>query len=257
MTVIVPVDFSPQSINAASFAAQMLTGVYGADLLLYHLYLEEKDEATIIKNLQKIKDTLLNSSIVKIRYIAEKGVGLIHSLSQLTNKEDASLVVMSVSDRVKIFEDSYSLQMMNESNCPVMVIPYGYMYNDVRRVALASDFKQVNKTIPLARVKNILNIFRAELHIVHVNPEIYISLNEELLEQRKQLAEMFHEYEPQFHFITTTNFTESLDQFIDDKNIDLVLTFPRRHSYLSTLIKGTNTQKLVYKNSVPVLAAHE
>ena len=44
MTVIVPLDFSAQSINAASFASQMLDGFYDADLLLYHLYLDENEE---------------------------------------------------------------------------------------------------------------------------------------------------------------------------------------------------------------------
>jgi nucleotide-binding universal stress UspA family protein len=257
MTVIVPVDFSAQSINAASFAAQMLTGIYGADLLLYHLYLEESEEAEVIKNLQKIKDTLQRNSIVKIRYIAEKGTGVVFSVSSLINKEDASLVVMSVSDRVKFFEDSYSLQMMAQSTCPVMVIPYGYMYSDVKTVALASDFKDVDRTIPLEKVKKVLSIFHPHLHIVHVNPGIHVAIDEELREQRNKLEEMFQEFNPEFHFLTTTSFSDSIDQFIDDKNVDLVLTFPRKHSYLNTLIKGTNTQKLVYKNSVPVLAAHE
>jgi nucleotide-binding universal stress UspA family protein len=176
MTVIVPVDFSPQSINAAAFAANMLNGVYEAELLLYHLYFTESEEPEVIKNLQKIKDKLAENSLVKTRTIAEKGTGLVYSLSRLVNKEDASLLVMSVSDRVKIFEDSYSLQMMNESDCPVLVIPYGYMYTEVKTVALASDFKNVDKTIPLAKVKKILQIFRPQLHIVHVNPEIYVSL---------------------------------------------------------------------------------
>jgi len=257
MTVIVPVDFSAQSINAASFASKMLTGIYGADLVLYHLYLNASEEKNVIENLQKIKDALLGSSIVKIRCLAEKGNGLVYYLTRLINKKDASLVVMSVSDRVKFFEDSYSLQMMAQSSCPVMVIPYGYFYNDIKTVALASDFKDVDKTIPLSKVKKVLDIFRPQLHIVHVNPKIYVTLNDELQDQRNQLAEMFNDYHPEFHFITTSNFAESLDQFISDKEVDLVLTFPRKHSYLSTLIKGTNTQKLVYKNVVPVLAAHE
>ena len=257
MTVIVPLDFSAQSINAASFASQMLDGVTDTDLLLYHLYLNEEEEKKVVNNLQKVKETLQNSSDVKIRTIAEKGTGLVHSLSFLIKKEDASLVVMSVSDRVKIFEDSYSLQMMNESTCPVMVIPYGYMYNEVRAIALASDFKEVDKTIPVAKVKKVLNVFNAQLYIVHVNPEIYVSLDEDLLKQRHELQEMFQEFRPEFHFITTFDFSESLERFIEDHNIDLVLTFPRRHSYLHAMIKGTNTQKLVYKNSVPVLAVHE
>lgn len=257
MTVIVPVDFSPQSINAASFASKMLTGVYGADLVLYHLYLTDGEAPDVVQNLQKIKEALLRSSIVKIRCLAEKGAGLVYSLAKLVNQQDAGLVVMSVSDRVKLFEDSYSLQMMAQSTCPVMVIPYGYMYSDVRTVALASDFKDVDKTVPLTKVKNVLRLFQPKLHVVHVNPNIYVSLTDEQARQRKQLAEMFAEYQPDFHFINTENFAESLDRFIEDKNVDLVLTFPRRHSYLTTLIKGTNTQKLVYRNNVPVLAAHD
>lgn len=257
MTVIVPLDFSPQSINAASFAAQMLTGVYGADLLLYHLYLRDDEEAQVLENLQKVKEALQANSIVKIRCTAEKGAGFVGALSHLIAKQDASLVVMSVSDRVKIFEDSYSLQMMSQSACPVLVIPYGYMYSDVKTVVLTSDFKDVGKTIPVEKVKRVLELFTPQLHILHVNPEIYVSLSEELEEQRRVLAEMFAAYRPEFHFLTTNNFAESLDRFITDKNVDLVLTFPRKHSYFASLLRGTNTQKLVYSNSVPVLAAQE
>lgn len=257
MNIIVPVDFSAQSINAAAFASKMLTGTYGNTLVLYHMYQDENDEPTVMQHMQKLKEGLRNSSIVKITYTAEKGTKLVESLTRFLHKEDAGLVVMSVSDREKLFEDSYSLQMMSQSSCPVMVIPYGYMYDDVRRVALASDFKEVDKTVPLEKVKKILNLFRPQLHIVNVDPEIYVSLTEEALEQRTKLQEMFREYDPEFYFISTMGFHEALEQFIEDKKIDLVLTFPRKHSFLSSVIRGTNTKKLVYKNIIPVLAAHE
>lgn len=257
MTIIIPLDFSPQSINAAAFAKQMLIDKYDTQIILYHLYVHDREQEEIMQNLEKVKDTLQYGCAARIKTIAEKGTGLVHSLALLINREDASLVVMSVSDRLKFFEDSYSLQMMNESKCPVLVIPYGYMYNEVRTVALASDFHEVTRTIPLERVKKVLDIFQPELHIIHVNPEIYVSLSEELLAQRAELAEMFREYNPEFHFITTSNFSESLDQFIADEKIDLVLIFPKKHSFLNSLIKETNTKKLVYKNSIPVLAAHD
>lgn len=257
MTILVPLDFSSQSINAASFAARMLSGVYGAKLVLYHLYPSDAEERAANERLEKVKAALLNNSPIQIRCVAEKGSGLVYSLTKLVNREDANLVVMSVSDRVKIFEDSYSLQMMAQSNCPVLVIPYGYLYTDVKSVVLASDFKDAARTIPAAKVKKLLDIFHPQLHIVHVNPEIYVSLTADLETERQHLEEMFGDYRPQFHFLTTNGFSESLERFIDDHSIDLVLTFPRKHSFLSSLIKGTNTKKLVYRNAVPVLAAHD
>lgn len=257
MTVIIPVDFSAQSINAASFASKMLTGAYGTELLLYHLHPEDADAVPAYRKLQKIKESLQQTSIIKIRCLAEKGTRLVDALCRLINKEDAGLVVMSVSDRVKLFEDSYSLQMMAQGNCPVMVIPYGYLYNDVRTVALASDFRDVDKTVPVAKVKKVLNLFRPKLHVVHISPQAYVSPNGELAAQRLQLEETFAEFGPEFHFISAANFTEGLERFIEDKSVDLVLTFPRKHGFFASLIKSTNTKKLVYKNAVPVLAAHE
>jgi hypothetical protein len=122
---------------------------------------------------------------------------------------------------------------------------------------LASDFKDVQNSIPIVPVKRVLGIFKADLHIVNINSEIYVSLSEEYLEQRKNMLEMFKEFHPEFYFITTYDFHETLRQFIDDKNIDLVLTFPRKHSFINNLIKGNNTKRLVFESSIPVLAAHE
>ena len=53
-----------------------------------------------------------------MRYQVEKGTDLVEALTRLIREENASLVVMSVSDRVKLFEDSYALQMMEQSDCP-------------------------------------------------------------------------------------------------------------------------------------------
>jgi hypothetical protein len=106
-------------------------------------------------------------------------------------------------------------------------------------------------------VKKVLNLFGPNLHIVNINSEIYVSLSEEYLEQRKLMLDMFKEFHPEFYFITTYDFHETLRQFIDDKNIDLVLTFPRKHSFINNLIKGNNTKKLVLESAIPVLAAHE
>jgi nucleotide-binding universal stress UspA family protein len=138
-----------------------------------------------------------------------------------------------------------------------MVIPPDARYHDIKNVALASDFNDVQNAIPIVPVKKILSLFRPSLHIVNINSEIYISLSEEYLEQRRIMQEMFQEFRPEFYFITTFDFHETLRQFIDDKSIDLVLTFPRKHSFINNLIKGNNTKRLVQESAVPVLAAHE
>ncbi len=257
MKVIVPVDFSDASKNAAEFAVQMLRGKGGARVILYHVYRAEADAVIAYKHLEWLKGTYELKHAAKVECRAEQGDDFINCLTRLVRFEDAGLVVMAVTDRHKIVAESFSLQMIAQGLCPVLVIPPGFAYKEVKNVAIACDFQNVAQVIPLAPVKKILELFQPSLHIVNVNSEIYISLDENDRTQKEALQEMFEEYRPEFHFINTYGFHESLRRFIADKNIDLELTFPRKHGFFNYLVKGTNTRKLVYEAEVPVLAAHE
>jgi hypothetical protein len=100
-------------------------------------------------------------------------------------------------------------------------------------------------------------MFKANLHVVNVNSEHYVALSEDFLQQRNQIHEMFREYNPEFYFITTYDFHEIINQFVSDKKIDMIITIPRSHSFIENLFKPSNTKKLVFESTVPVLAAHE
>lgn len=260
MNIIVPTDFSPVSLNAVRFAAQMLAGQYAATLILYHVYSSDKEAAEAKEKLSALRERVLEEVTVKIECLSEVGADFIECLERKVRYTNAALVVMAVNDKTKleqVISSSNSLRMIEKNLCPVLVIPQNARYHSIKNVALASDFKDVQNSIPLVPVKTVLNLFKPNLHIVNINSEIYVSLNEEYIGQRKWMQEVFSEFNPEFYFITTYDFHETLRQFIDDKNIDLVLTFPRKHSFINNLIKGNNTKKLVLESSIPVLAAHE
>ena len=79
-TVIVPVDFSETSDNAARYAAQLLTGHYGVDMILYHMYEKQSQANEVNKSLEKLKKELLVKSIVKISVFSEPGNDLVDEL---------------------------------------------------------------------------------------------------------------------------------------------------------------------------------
>ena len=53
--VIVPVDFSELSLNAAHYAVQLLNGHDIAEILLYHTYEKPEEEENHTENLEKLK----------------------------------------------------------------------------------------------------------------------------------------------------------------------------------------------------------
>ncbi|HEX2534621.1 MAG TPA: universal stress protein [Chitinophagaceae bacterium] len=260
MTVIVPTDFSQVANNAAQYAAQMLTGQYEARIVLYHVYERENEAEEVEKYLGKLKDQLAQSGIVKIETRCEESTDFIGSLDRLARHLDAQLVVMGITGKSRIeqvFLGSNTLKMVEKNACPVLIIPPSAQYTEVKNVAMATDLKDVETAVPVVPIKNVLDIFRPSLHIVNVNSDHYVSLTEEFLGQRAQLQDMFREYRPEFYFIGTYDLHETVQQFIIDKDIDLLVTVPRRHTLLSSFFKTSNTRRLVYESSIPILAAHE
>jgi len=147
--------------------------------------------------------------------------------------------------------------MVEKNVCPVLIIPASAQYMQIKNVALLSDFKNVESTIPFVPIKNILNLFHPSLHIINVNSEHYVSLTEEFMKERNRMMELFKEANPEFYFIGTFDLHETVQQFVNDKNIDMLITIPRHHSFFGSMFKGTNTKKLVYESAIPILAAHE
>src|SRR5215217_5185944 len=110
MNIIVPVDFTPISLNAAQFAARMLTGQYDVTMILYHAYEDEKAEVVIKQQLRDLKDRLLDDSIVKIETMAECSSDFIESLERKVRHFDADLVVMAITEKSRLE------QVINASN---------------------------------------------------------------------------------------------------------------------------------------------
>lgn len=260
MTVIVPTDFSATANNAALYSVKMLTGTYDVQLILYHVYEKSSDAASAEASLNKLKESLATEGIVKIESRIEQNSDFIESLDRFVRHSDAQLVVMGISSKSRleqVFFGSNTLKMVQRKSSPVMIIPPDAQYVETKNVALTSDFKDVQKSTPLVPIKNVLNLFRPALHIVNVDSDHYVSLTDEYLLQRAYLQDAFKEFNPEFYFIRMYDVHETIQQFILDKKIDLLITIPRQHSIFSTFFKSSTTKKLAYESAVPILAAHE
>lgn len=260
MTIIVPTDFSPTANNAANYATRMLHGSYNNTLLLYHVYEKAEDEADATASLSTLKNDLQSLGAVKIETRCEQSTDFITSLDRLVRHTDAGLVVMGITGKSRleqVFFGSNTLKMVERNACPVLIVPPAAQFTRISNVALTSDFKEVQFSIPVVPIKNVLELFRPALHVVNVNSDHYVSLTEEYLAQRAQLVDMFKEYNPEFYFIGTYNVEETIQTFVADKDIDLLITVPRHRNLFSSLYKTSTTRKLAYESTVPILAAHE
>ncbi|MBC7947991.1 MAG: universal stress protein [Chitinophagaceae bacterium] len=259
--IIVPVDFSETSLNAARYAGAMMNGKTDTRVILYNMFTDEKESGTAGNYLESLKAELQQKGTSEeVECIKEYGNDLIDSLGRLAHQKNAELIIMGISEKEEwrqLLTGSNTLKMAEENVCPVMIIPPTARYNGVKNIALTSDFKNVEGTTPVLAIKTVMKLFNAKLHIVNVDNEHYVALTEDYLAERAKMQSMFSEFNPEFYFIGMNDFHEAIEQFSKDRNIDLIIIIPKNHSFINSLFSTSHTKKLAFHTSVPLLAAHE
>jgi nucleotide-binding universal stress UspA family protein len=153
---------------------------------------------------------------------------------------------------------SNTLKFAETRACPVLIVPERATFKEVKHVMLASDFKNSFNTTPSGPIKDFLQTFRPQFHVVNVDPEHYVAISEAYEREKADFEEMFREFNPEFYFMRLFDIDEALNLFAREKNIDLIIAVQKQHSFFDNLFrrKGT-TKKLSYQSEVPVLVVHE
>ena len=271
---LVPTDFSDTSKNAARYAVQMAASIPESKIILYNVFdkiaagsdgspLTEtaEDRKTVLNHALKNLELEITDSInVDIEFVAEEHSSLIEAMTRYVRHNGIDLVIMGITGATRleqIFMGSNTLNFINEDVCPVIIVPPAAGFKKIENVMFLSDFKDVTKSTPLNSIRKVLDLFKPMLHIVNVDSEHYIELTEEYRAERGKLETMFQAYSPQFYFMRLFDFLDAISSFTIDRNIDLIVTVPKGHSFLTGLFKTSHTKKLAYHSHVPLVAVHE
>lgn len=259
-TIIIPVDFSDGSLNAARYAANMFSGFTNIRIILYHMYNDMKEEEVSGNYLESLQMELAEKGDKEIELQKDFGHHLSENLGTLAQQKAASLIVMGTTGHGKLSRavvGSNTLKMIEKNICPVLIVPPNASFTEIKNVAYTADFKNIDGNTPVIFIKNILDEFKPSLHIVNVDSGHYVALTEEYQQGKQKILSFFEDYNPEFYFIGTYNFVDTVNQFVGDRNIDLIVTVPRHHSFLNNHLKSSHTKELMYHSTVPILAAHE
>ncbi len=273
-TIIVPTDFSPVSLNAASYAADMAKAT-GASLLLFNTYtiplsitdvplalisaeeIKQGSEADI----EKLKNNLgrITSGMVKIYTESVMG-DPVDELEKLCEKIRPFAIVMGTKGKTgleKIVFGSTALRAIRHLAWPVIVVPPGKeLGKGIQKIGFACDFRKVVETTPVNHIKEIVKEFNAELHILNVDYDNK-HFRPDTPEQSFLLHNMLEELRPHYHFINHKDIEDGITEFAENKNLDLLITIPKKHKLLDSLFKPSSTKQFIVQSRIPVLCVHE
>src|SRR3954465_9061309 len=94
--IIIPIDFSETSLNAARYAAEMLANRTDVNVILYNMFEDAEESVTSAQYLESLKAELEQKGISNIELIKERGDNFIDSLGRLAYQKTAELIVMGI-----------------------------------------------------------------------------------------------------------------------------------------------------------------
>ena len=124
-TVVVPVDFSTPSLNAATYAVKMLSTAYDTNLIIYHMYEKKNEEELVNEQLTNLQISLSKNCPLRMETIAVHGYDLIDEIERVVRHRAARLVVMGIKGRTaleQVFIGSNTLKLIDKKAVPVLIV---------------------------------------------------------------------------------------------------------------------------------------
>lgn len=273
-TIIVPTDFSETAYNAARYALGVAEQTGASRIVLYHAYelivpipdlptavpMVNMDDlkAASIEGLEKMK-TLLSPAIpanITVDYRADNHL-LAANIDQVCIDEQADLIIMGItggSQLEEILVGSNTVDVVKNSNYPVIVVPTKTAFRPIKKVVFACDLRSVAKTTRKDVLYKLLDIFKPALHVLNIQKEGREHIRPE---ENQELDNMLHNYDPQYHFVDHPNTVEGITAFAEKEAADLLLLIPKKHGLFDSIFKRSTTSRIAFHTNVPLLSIHE
>ena len=266
--IIIPVDFSDVSSNAFMYGHRLATDI-DAIVKALHVYLptsKELYEATVVDvdfiEMRKAKlenfvndfdkdwgSDIMATSIVDSEFrTGFPGEEILDSLKE----NDAELIIMGStgdSGPLKKWFGSVSTKVMQESLCPVLLVPENAGYKGVHNLLYAYDDIELDVSI-LNELVDFSSKFDTVIHFVHVNET-------ETPDPGYYLEEVFKSKYPnqkiKIATINNDNVVESLDKYAKENKIDIISMGTKNRSFFESFFHESMTTKMALHSEIPLL----
>lgn len=270
--IIVPTDFSAISDNAVKYASDMAL-MMGSNLMLVNVYqlpisFSEVPLVTIsLDEIRKISESKLgelkhNLETItggKLKIYTESRLGEVaEEITKLSKTLEPFAITMGTRGTTgtgRFFLGSNSISVISKVAVPVFIIPPGVRFKPMKRIGLATDLRDVVESTPVAKIRELVQFFNAELHVLNVDYQrrhFTASTPEETMNMDSLLAGM----NPIYDFIENKDINEGLNEFAEKHDLDLLITLPKKHSILERFFEKSTTRELIHETHIPVMCLH-
>ena len=273
-TVIIPIDFSPISLNAMHYGIDMAMSV-NASIMLLHMYhvpvsltdvpvvlisvdeLKEQAETKIAQIREQVEHIVAG----KVKVYAEARLGDVEDELKLTCEKIQPFAIVMGTKGASSFEHilfgSNTLHAIRNLTWPVITIPPGKTFGTgIKKIGFACDFRDMAQQTPSDKIHELVSAFNAEFHVLNVDYKEK-HFQADTPEQSALVHTLLEDLNPVYDFIGSPDIETGINEFAENNNLDLIIAIPKKHKLLEGLFHKSATKQLVFHSHIPVACIHE
>ena len=271
-TILVPVDFSKNSLNAVEYAAAIAKKEKAKMILLhaYHFSPPTSDvplPGDVVHSLRAEATKKLNALCVEITQIKKikceylvKYDFAVNSILEMSKEKKADLIVMGTkgaSGIKEIFLGSNTAKVIENTKIPVIAVPEKAAFSAIKKITYATDYHASDFAV-LKKVALLAKSFRAKINVIHAaNEELTPETEDMLLDRFKSKAKKKVPYPKISYGIRYgTHLEKILQEHVSKEKPDLIAMSTQRRNLLEKFFGTSATQKMAYHSSIPLLTFH-
>lgn len=277
--ILLPTDFSNNSWLAINYALQLfknevcdfylLNAFFGTNNLIKNIiniesggefYEEAKEES--VKNLSKILDKLIISENGDPKHTF-KTISVfndpIEAIKDVVEQKDIEMIIMGTkgktNDKGTVFGSVAVYVMEKVRNCPVIVVPEKAKHTLPKEIVFPTSYKTHYKRRELSYLTNIAKKCDATIAILHISEEN--ELNENQVEHKQMLKEIFEAVKYTFHSISHYSVESAVNIFVESRDSDMVAFINKKHNFFGSILTNPMVKGIAYHSKAPILVMHD
>lgn len=277
-TILVPIDFSENSINALNYAVEIARNT-GSKLLLFNSYnvaisaglntppIEYLEAITVERQkdhthkLQQLADRFkaetyaLSGKPMEFRVNVMIGLAT-DMIEEMADTESVDLIVMGTKGATGLAEalwGSITANVIKRVDVPILAVPEEASYQPIQKLVYATDFDEEDEDA-IDELQRFCKHFDATLTCLHISQDGGHKVGDQ---KRMKELETSYWFTPaknlNFELIDHSNVEKGLENYLKTTQADILAVMPHHRSFIDNLFHKSITRKLALHSKIPLL----
>jgi len=270
-TIVAPVNFSPNSSNAARYAADLALAAQ-AELHLYYVlelpvsvaefpvndYVFNEMQEAGAESLKQLWEELIKRTDAKVNIFTHLEVGSVeYKIEEFCQQKKPFVVVMgaSGSSLERALTGSNLAAAIRHLPYPLIVVPENAVFHKISKIVLACDLNDMAAGIPVRSsfLRELKDIFNCSFEVLNINSRGQQANTNSIMEVeawKECVRGIFQEV----RFVETDKVEEGISKYLAEHPADLLLVFPKKHNFFE--FHKSHAKKIARASTVPIMSIH-